>query len=534
MKLAVSLFLCLVPASVFAVDFRRAEPTLGDVHAASCRVRVANARGTGIFNGYNAEGTRAYISTNDHVTSTNRSCYLDFWTNSKQQTVQGTVVYKSRNDATGKDFAIIEVDAEALKRIDPPYIPMKAIDPDRLAGRVFLSSGCPDGRFDQGWRGTIERVEGNMAIFSPPPVPGQSGSGICVVEDGKVYDVAKLTYLLGTKGLDESKGGALPLANLLNNNLTASAGYTLTPVADTSELSILAFTSEDCAACKVAEQGLLQAETVAGYEVERVDPLNKDEAYQAARRNVTEIPTFLIVDEAGEEVARATFADIKRLGSYSAIVKAISSAKARSRQEEILPPAESIEPDLEHRYELGRDNGVVVSAPGEPEKTIAVYITDPASYDFDERVAVATAPTGLFQDLLRDDRDEAPSPTPIQPRAPKDDERGIGSRALDALADKLGSRIDEGVNRASAQIADGLKAAGDEISGQMENKVKAQWRRARARVIVFAFVIVVLGTVAARALAGLGRGVLAKLRAVAQVVKAANEAALDAIAKEKK
>ena len=77
-----SMFFCLLLTAAifdgcngdkaFGVEFRRGQPTLGDVHAASCRVRVSNARGTGIFNGYNAAEGVAYISTNDHVTTTLR------------------------------------------------------------------------------------------------------------------------------------------------------------------------------------------------------------------------------------------------------------------------------------------------------------------------------------------------------------------------------------------------------------------------------------------------------------------------------
>ena len=528
-------------ATSLAVDFRRAEPTLSDVHAATCRVRVSNARGTGIFNGYNAEGTRAYVSTNDHVTSSNRTCYLDFWTNSKMETVAGTVVYKSRNDQTGRDFAIIEVDAEALKKIDPPYIPMKAMNPERLAGRAFLSSGCPDGRFDQGWRGTIERIEGNMAIFSPPPVPGQSGSGICVVDGGKVYDVAKLTYLLGTKGLDESKGGALPLANLIGAIQRSRTNYTITPVADSAAPRLLAFTSKDCPACVLTEPGLDAAERTDGLTVERVDALTEDGGRVAEKYGVDEIPTYLALDDDGVELARANYDEIARIGARKAANNLITRAavKIKPKTEPITKQLELAIDDepLDRRYELGRDNGILVSSPGEIEKTIAVYITDPASYDFDaERVAATSAPAGLLQDLLRDRDDEGaePEPTPIVPRRrdvpeeEKDARGGIGSRALDALADKLGAKIDAGIDRAGAQIANGLKDAGDEITERVETTVKTQtssiWRRIRARVIVFALLIVVIGTIAARAVASFARATVERIRAIAQIAQTASGA----------
>lgn len=485
------------------------------------------------------------------------------------ETVAGSVVFKSRNDNTGRDFAIIEVDAEALKKIDPPYIPMKSVDPASLVGRPFMSSGCPDGRFDQGWRGTIEKVDGGMAIFSPPPVPGQSGSGICVIEGGKVYDVAKLTYLLGAKGLDESKGGALPLRNLLNGGLVATsapAGFTRRLVADRSrELSILAFTSEDCPACEVAAQGLLQAETVAGYEVVRVDPLKKDEAHIAAAYNVVEIPTYLIVDEAGQEVERAPFEEIKRLGSYSAIVAAISRAQAHlNRQGEVLPPAPPIESPGEEeagrRYRMGAENGVVVSEPGEIEKTIAVYITDPETYDFDaERVAATNPPAGLLRDLIERDRGESrndhltdgdgesegttPPPTPIIPRKRRgegdgesdaqESRGGIGARALDALAarieKKIDGKIDETVDRAQGLLNDAGEEIGAKVGQTIGERLASAWRVYRARFVCILFAVVFFATVAARLAFGAIARLYARAKDFSAIVAAANAAARDAM-----
>lgn len=542
-KHALSLF-CFVVAELaaplcFAVEFRRATPSLSDVHAATCRVRVSNARGTGIFNGYDEATGKAYISTNDHVTSVNRACLLDFWTNSRLETVKGTVIFKSRNDQTGRDFAIIEVDANDLKKIDPPYIPMKAIDASELMGRAFLSSGCPDGRFDQGWRGTIETMEGGMLIFSPPPVPGQSGSGICVEDNGRLYDVAKLTYLLGTKGQDESKGGALPLANLLRRGTFtagASARYDRLPVAQVVEPRIIAFTSENCPACLAAEAGLLRAENADKIAIERVDALTEDGAKIAASYNVKEIPTYVVVDEANLELTRATFADIERLGSYEAIGNAMTRAKAMCRPgTQVEPPAASAaEPGK--KYKLGDENGVVVSAPGEIEKTIAVYITDPASYDFNsERVSSTIPPAGLLDNLT--EREEPARPTPIlpriAPRAPEppqdeDDRAGaIGTRALDALAGRIEKRIDAGVDRATSRAESALKAAGEEIGARVEQsageRIKAAWRGLRWKFAAALFSLITLGAIAARLIEAWAMRRMERLRAIARAIKTAEQ-----------
>ena len=536
---AILLAFLTTPGYLFAVDFRRAEPTLSDVHAATCRVRVSNARGTGIFNGYNSKTGKAYISTNDHVTSANRSCILDFWTNSKMESVQGVVVYKSRNDNAGRDFSIIEVDADALKAIDPPYIPMKALDASRLQGRTFMSSGCPDGRFDQGWRGTIERVDGGMAIFSPPPVPGQSGSGICVVENGRVYDVAKLTYLLGSKGLDESKGGALPLVNLVQalDRTNVSSRYEVVPVADDG-MRLLAFTSADCEACVNADDGLTMAEHADGVVVERVDALSKEGGAVANKYDVSLIPCYVVVDSLGAELARATPDDISRLGAREAVTKAWTRAKelAKPKKPKAPPvnpkasvPQEAPKASEEKTYRLGTENGIVVSAPGEVEKTIAVYITDPSSYDFDaERVATSNAPSGLLQDLL--ERDVPPTVVPRQD--------GLTTRALDTFVDKLGERMDKTVDgaftRAEGVLEDAKKDIEKTVVQTVGDKIQASWSKYRVRLIALVFGVVFVAVLSARAVATFFVGTWGRVRRAFDVLRAANEAARNVINEAKK
>lgn len=522
---------CLTaPVVVLAVDFRRAEPTLSDVHAATCRVRVSNARGTGIFNGYNSKTGKAYISTNDHVTSANRSCILDFWTNSKMESVQGVVVYKSRNDNAGRDFSIIEVDADALKAIDPPYIPMKALDASRLQGRTFMSSGCPDGRFDQGWRGTIERVDGGMAIFSPPPVPGQSGSGICVVENGRVYDVAKLTYLLGSKGLDESKGGALPLVNLVQalDKTNVSSRYEVVPVADDG-MRVLAFTSADCQACVNADDGLTIAEHADGVVVERVDALSKEGGAVANKYDVSLIPCYVVVDSLGAELARATPDDISRLGAREAVTNAWTRAKVLAKPKASPVPLETPQETDAKTYRLGTENGIVVSAPGEVEKTIAVYITDPSSYDFDaERVATSNAPSGLLQDLL--ERDVPPTVVPRQD--------GLTTRALDTFVDKLGERMDKTVDgaftRAEGVLEDAKKDIEKTVVQTVGDKIQTSWTKYRVRLIALIFGVVFVAVLSARAVATFFVRTWARVRRAFDVLRAANEAARNVINEAKK
>ena len=185
----------LSTVAAYAVDFRRARPTLDDVFAASCRVSVEGARGSGLFVCY--QGNKAYVLTNYHVVQNNATARLDFWTNHTRQSVTGRVVKRFSDRRANLDFAIIEVNADDLKKIDPPFIPLAPVDPNSLTGRKIYAAGGPKGWFVQSWKGSNESVESGLVLFSPHPVPGQSGSGVCTIIDGEIYAVEVLTYLLG-------------------------------------------------------------------------------------------------------------------------------------------------------------------------------------------------------------------------------------------------------------------------------------------------------------------------------------------------
>ena len=394
-----------------------------------------------------------------------------------------------------------------------------------------MSSGCPDGRFDQGWRGTIERVDGGMAIFSPPPVPGQSGSGICVVENGRVYDVAKLTYLLGSKGLDESKGGALPLVNLVQalDKTNVSSRYEVVPVADDG-MRVLAFTSADCQACVNADDGLTIAEHADGVVVERVDALSKEGGAVANKYDVSLIPCYVVVDSLGAELARATPDDISRLGAREAVTNAWTRAKVLAKPKASPVPLETPQETDAKTYRLGTENGIVVSAPGEVEKTIAVYITDPSSYDFDaERVATSNAPSGLLRDLL--ERDAPPTVVPRQ-------EDGLTTRALDTFVDKLGERMDKTVDgaftRAEGVLEDAKKDIEKTVVQTVGDKIQASWSKYRVRLIALVFGVVFVAVLSARAVATFFVGTWGRVRRAFDVLRAANEAARNVINEAKK
>lgn len=213
-KFLLTALLILFGSTCFATEspFRRAE-TFSDIHAASCRVRVSSSIGSGTFIGFTDDA--CWILTNYHVVGKENNVKIDFWTNSKLETVDGKVSWRFYDVNLPGDFAFVKIDARDLKRIDPPFVPPAGPDVKPTEHGFIASSGCPDGRFAQAWRGeVISYYNGKTAVFQPPPVPGQSGSGIIEYIDGKPYVVGVLTWLFGQKGLDESTGGAIPISNL--------------------------------------------------------------------------------------------------------------------------------------------------------------------------------------------------------------------------------------------------------------------------------------------------------------------------------
>lgn len=194
-------------------SFRAASPTLDDAHAASCRVRVPNASGSGTFVG--VAGGLAWILTNYHVVGRAKTARLDFWTNSVLETVGAAVKWRAYDASRGYDFAFCTLDPAELARIAPPFVRLGGPSATPSRDAFVVSSGCPDGLHSQAWSGKIVSFwNDSTALFQPPPVPGQSGSGVLECVDGRLTLVAVLTWLVGERGRDDSKGGAIPVANL--------------------------------------------------------------------------------------------------------------------------------------------------------------------------------------------------------------------------------------------------------------------------------------------------------------------------------
>ena len=315
MKIKALLYICavfLIVEPVFSFEFKRAS-TFEDAYKATCRVNVNGARGTGTFNGVDIENNRALILTNCHVVGNNQRATLDFWTNGTRESVNGRVVARFYDTRKPADFALIAVDVDVLARVNPPFVALSGCDGTPGENSFIISAGAPKGRFVQAWTGrTLEYFNGRTIEFKPGPVPGQSGSAIISKINGELWQTGILTWLIGTEGSDESKGGAIPISILyecLKGTTSAAHGGEVIPpgAVECSEIheapAIIEFTAKDCPPCRDALKDVESLRNggarVYVYDVETAAGVEMVERY-----GVDRTPTWLVVDEGWNEKAR--------------------------------------------------------------------------------------------------------------------------------------------------------------------------------------------------------------------------------------
>lgn len=311
----------------FGVEFRRAEPNLDDVFGASCRISVQGARGSGTFVGVAEDSPDvARILTNYHVVGRQNHATVDFWTHGKKQSISGTVVQRAYDASMPADFAIIAVDANELKRlIDPPFVALGGRDAQPGVNAFFLSSGGPKGWAVKAWKGqTLGYYNGATALFQPHPVPGQSGSGVFEIVDNELFQTGIITWLIGTEGDDNARGGAIPIANLyraFKGEVVAPTSSPIPPGAKecSDDLRLLYFRQDNCPPCDLYANEVPQLEELAPLEV--VDAASEDGYKRAVEYGVTELPTLVIVSS--DKHFTVTFEDMKKTSLIEAAKGAI-------------------------------------------------------------------------------------------------------------------------------------------------------------------------------------------------------------------
>lgn len=472
LKIAVAFVIALSAATGLAIEFKRAE-NFEDAFSASCRVSVANARGSGTFVYY--DENNAYILTNYHVVTTNSTATVEFWTNSKLQRISGRVVwrYYDIRSAKPKDFAFIVVDAEQLKReVDPPFMPLAGPNIRPSEKSFICSAGAPDGRFVQAWKGqVVGYYNGETVEFQPPPVPGQSGSGIISFYDGELWLTAVLTWLFGEKGRDESTGGAIPIANLYdaakNRPLpTSFESDSQTPsIPDNATecaappLRALIFTAPDCKACEKAKSEFdkVVKEVQSAY----IDTSTSDGYTLSLSYAVTKIPTIVLIDDNDDAVCVVSPQEIAKGESVKKIDDFCAQFKTEFSKSETLSDSSSqdvVEPTIieEPKAKSFRDRASVHERL--PEEV--GLIDDSESRWFSRRGKKQDEPAPKVEE-----KEEAPDNNIIN-------DADTSSRLLSRLTNNIVNKVGEQIK---ASVKESVGQASNIIEEKLESKAREKY-----------------------------------------------------------
>lgn len=513
----VVLLLFVAAANCFAVDFRRAE-TFEDAFDASCRVRVNGARGSGTFIG--AVGDNAYILTNYHVVTTNQTATLDFWTNGKLESITGRIDWRSYDLNMPADFARIVVSAQELKKINPPFIALGGADAKPNIGAFIVSSGAPDGRFTQAWKGQVlEYYNARTCVFTPPPVPGQSGSAICEFVDGELFVTGILTWLLGEKGRDDSKGGAIPISNLyqaLQQRPEPASFRESSPVPpDATEcaapdIRVYEFYKTNCPACKrIASDvdALVQTGLVEKISADYDSGKNLAEQYA-----VTELPTVVVVVD-GALKATITYDQLISRGVKSTITETVEAIKEQIvRDNEKKQGPEIPQPSVE---ESGNELNLSFSV-GQQEQTLSpTPVTPPTSRnitDFRERPAVYETPydTGIFADSEQLWKNRGKKNNPV-PRVEPNEEQPEQPQERRGL---FGGNIKRGIEGITDEAEERILKAVENLISEHADKAKAFWKHVKIKLYATILFLVVVGVLIAETIKALVVGAFRKSKNV--------------------
>ena len=466
---------CMV--SIFAVEFRRAEPNLDDVFAASCRVSVSGARGSGTFVGVADDSPNvARILTNYHVVGRSTTATVDFWTNGVKQSIEGRVSQRAYDANMPADFAIITVDAQQLKQIvDPPFVALGGSDAVPGVDAFFLSCGGPKGWAVKAWKGkTLGYYNGATTLFQPHPVPGQSGSGLFEVLDGELFQTGIITWIIGQEGDDRAQGGAIPIANLyraFQGGTVAEPlnGSPIPPGArECASRSFVYFRRDNCVGCDRVAVDVARLDVLAPTEV--VDVETKEGYERAVALDVKEVPT-LVVLEGETVVARVDYGEMSKTSLFQEASKALET-----KIEETVEPVE-----------------VPAETPAETSPIVPEWQIGPPN--FTERPAVRefTAENiSLLEDSERRWRERGQSRGLIEPEETPDVEEApklSDSALLEGLSDKLGGVIEE-------RLTEGLESQID--------KLESELKKVARRNLFSACVVLLALFVAARLLSSAG------------------------------
>ena len=182
--------------------------TLNEIGEASCRVNADDARGSGTSIAQDKQFI--YVLTNAHVVGNSRRATCEFFRyGRKTAPLAGEVIWRAYSEQRVLDFAIIRVPKSLFGSMPPRIVPLAP--PTHIVKKddYIASAGCPQGRWLQLWEGhALSTGSQSRVLFTPPPLGGQSGSGVYTMIKGNTHLAAVLTWRV-----DDDKGGAIHIAN---------------------------------------------------------------------------------------------------------------------------------------------------------------------------------------------------------------------------------------------------------------------------------------------------------------------------------
>jgi hypothetical protein len=194
---------------------------------ATCRVTAGQYYGSGSCIKY--ENGKYYVLTNAHVVGNNSVVQLEFFKNGKKtKPLPANVVWTKFVEKTSTDYALLSIDARYFGNYPPRVAKLAPIGLEPVGGYV-VSAGCPGARWPSAFEGFIIKQESDRILFYPPPLGGQSGSGLYVVAKGEngyeTYLKGLITWRIGggvagrttQMGYEENHGGAVIVDSILAN-----------------------------------------------------------------------------------------------------------------------------------------------------------------------------------------------------------------------------------------------------------------------------------------------------------------------------
>lgn len=454
---------------------------MSDNFAAACRVSVTGARGSGTFNGF--RDGKCVVSTNQHVVGkTETNVTLQFQGTGARVDIRGKVFARWYNANALYDFALIEVEPSEMAKTGAKYIPLGGADCSPAVDSFILSAGAPKGRFVQAWRGKVlEYYNGSTCLFEPGPVPGQSGSGIISEIDGRLWQTGILTWLIGTEGADDSKGGAIPISKLYEAARGKKAAFPVEEspippdakecvavdpleVANKSDVPfVFEFLMDNCEPCKRAEKDVI-AIRANGIPVYCLNiSTSKDSEQRADDLRVYKYPTFIVFTAEGKETARFEGPGVS--------AKVIAAAQAA------LPPVEEVAPDeILPRPEIEESEPLELESLGEETGDFRTRapIEQPADGDFfDESDARwRNRNRDVLPSRPETPRNEPQSPPPSIDEGKLGERIGgiLGGRLKGDLKDSLGKELDGAIGELEKRFDKKIEDKMNEYGAKLLNK----------------------------------------------------------------